>query len=40
MQPEQIQSRYAKLADFKDLLNDHDPKGKFRNQFLSTNLYS
>jgi xylitol oxidase len=40
MQPERIQARYAKMKDFKDLLNAHDPKGKFRNQFLSTNLYS
>jgi xylitol oxidase len=40
MSPEVIQSRYAKMADFKKLLNHHDPNGKFRNQFLNTNLYS
>jgi len=40
MSPERLQARYSEMADFKDLLNDHDPKGKFRNQFLRTNLYS
>jgi xylitol oxidase len=40
MAPEQIQARYSKMGEFKELLNDHDPKGKFRNEFLSRNLYS
>jgi xylitol oxidase len=40
MQPEQIQARYPKMLDFKELLNEYDPQGKFRNQFLSRNLYS
>jgi xylitol oxidase len=35
-----VQSRYARLADFKELLHQHDPEGKFRNAFLETNLYS
>jgi xylitol oxidase len=39
MPPAQIQARYEKMADFKDLLNNHDPSGKFRNEFLDTNLY-
>ncbi|WP_460980703.1 D-arabinono-1,4-lactone oxidase [Spirosoma fluminis] len=34
-----LQSRYEKLADFKKLVQEYDPKGKFRNEFLSTNLY-
>jgi xylitol oxidase len=34
-----LQSRYARLADFKDLLHQHDPEGKFRNGFLQSNLY-
>lgn len=38
--PAILQSRYAKLADFKELLRHHDPNGKFRNQFLESNLYS
>lgn len=40
MQPEVLQSRYSRMGDFKKLLNEYDPSGKFRNQFLSTNLYS
>ena len=38
--PAQLQSRYEKMADFKKLVNEYDPKGKFRNEFLATNLYS
>jgi xylitol oxidase len=37
--PVTLQSRYAKLTDFKELLRQHDPNGKFRNQFLESNLY-
>jgi alditol oxidase len=40
LQPATLQSRYAKLADFKELLRQHDPSGKFRNEFLESNLYS
>jgi xylitol oxidase len=39
MSPAVLQSRYEKLADFKQLINQYDPKGKFRNEFLSKNLY-
>jgi xylitol oxidase len=38
--PAQLESRYTKLADFKALINRYDPQGKFRNDFLSTNLYT
>jgi xylitol oxidase len=38
--PTILQSRYAKLADFKELLRQHDPNGKFRNAFLESNLYT
>jgi alditol oxidase len=38
--PATLQSRYTKLAAFKDLLRQHDPDGKFRNAFLESNLYS
>jgi alditol oxidase len=38
--PSTLQSRYTKLRDFKELLGQHDPEGKFRNAFLETNLYS
>ncbi|WP_460974684.1 D-arabinono-1,4-lactone oxidase [Spirosoma knui] len=37
--PSVLQSRYEKLADFKKLVQEYDPQGKFRNEFLSTNLY-
>lgn len=38
--PTTLQSRYEKLTNFKQLINEFDPKGKFRNDFLATNLYS
>ncbi len=38
--PATVQSRYARLADFKELLHQYDPEGKFRNAFLESNLYS
>ncbi|GAB3919750.1 D-arabinono-1,4-lactone oxidase [Larkinella terrae] len=36
--PAQLQSRYEKLPEFKQLMAEYDPKGKFRNEFLNTNL--
>jgi xylitol oxidase len=38
--PAALQSRYVRLRDFKGLLRQHDPEGKFRNAFLESNLYS
>jgi xylitol oxidase len=38
--PARLQAQYAKLADFKASLERYDSAGKFRNQFLSTNLYA
>jgi alditol oxidase len=38
--PERLQSRYARLAEFKQMLAKHDAAGKFRNEFVNTNLYS
>ena len=35
-----VQSKYERMADFKQLLAKHDPNGKFRNEFLAHNLYS
>jgi alditol oxidase len=40
IKPEVIQSRYKKLADFKALVKQYDPNGKFKNDFLNKNLYS
>ena len=38
--PANIQAKYTKLGDFKQQLQQYDPRGKFRNRFLNTNLYS
>ena len=38
--PSVLQSRIEKLADFKNLVKQYDPEGKFRNDFLQKNLYS
>jgi alditol oxidase len=40
IEPAQLQSRYEKLSDFRELLKQHDPRGKFRNGFLARLLYS
>lgn len=40
MAPAQLQARYAKLAEFETMLKHYDPTGKFRNDFISSNLYS
>jgi xylitol oxidase len=39
MEAAQLRSRYEKLAVFKDLLKEHDPRGKYRNEFLTRTLY-
>jgi alditol oxidase len=39
MQPAELQSRYEKLTDFRQLVAKYDPRGKFRNDFLDTNLF-
>jgi alditol oxidase len=38
--PAQLESHYARLADFKAQLAHYDSQAKFRNEFLSRNLYS
>jgi xylitol oxidase len=35
-----LQSRYERLTDFRGLLQEHDPRGKFRNEFLARTLYA
>ena len=37
--PTELRSRYDKLDDFLKLAKGYDPKGKFRNDFLNTNLF-
>jgi xylitol oxidase len=39
MSPKVRQSRFEKLNEFKQLVARHDPDGKFRNEFLTKNLY-
>jgi xylitol oxidase len=39
MDPRVLESRYEKLADFKKLVAEYDPHGKFRNDFLESNIY-
>jgi xylitol oxidase len=35
----QLQQRYEKCAEFKRFVAQYDPHGKFRNEFLTANLY-
>lgn len=37
--PAELQRRYEKCAEFKQLVEKCDPKGKFRNDFLAAHLY-
>ncbi len=37
--PAQLQSRYEKLPEFIALAKKFDPQGKFRNEFLNTNIF-
>jgi xylitol oxidase len=39
MKPALVQSRYPKLTDFKNLAERFDPKGKFRNAYISNLLF-
>ena len=37
--PAQLKSIYAKLPEFVQLSKKYDPQGKFRNEFLNTNIF-
>ncbi len=37
--PTALHERYEKYADFLALAQKYDPKGKFKNQYLNTNIY-
>lgn len=39
MSPSRLKSLYEKLPDFQKMIKEYDPKGKFRNEFLNTNIY-
>ncbi len=38
--PAKLEPRYPRLGDFKELARRFDPDGKFRNEFVQTNLYA
>lgn len=38
--PQRLQAQYARLAEFKSVVQKLDPNAKFRNEFLEKNLYS
>jgi alditol oxidase len=38
--PERLRARYEKLPEFVELSKKYDPRGKFRNDFLNTNIFS
>jgi xylitol oxidase len=37
--PSRLQQLYGKMPDYQALLSHYDPRGKFRNEFLNTNIY-
>ena len=39
MPPATLRARYERLPEFLDLCRRFDPKGKFRNEFLNTNIF-
>ena len=39
LRPQVLHGRIEKLADFKELLLEFDPKGKLRNEFINKNLF-
>jgi xylitol oxidase len=40
LSPTALRSRYEKLEDFIQLATKYDPNGKFRNDFLNTNIFA
>jgi len=39
MAPSRIDSLYAKMPQYRSLMAQHDPHGKYRNKFLDTNVF-
>lgn len=37
--PTTLQSRYEKMIEFQQLIDAYDPEGKFRNEFIQTNIF-
>jgi len=40
LEPSRLQTRYERLSDFRQLSLKYDPRGKFRNAFLESNIFS
>jgi xylitol oxidase len=40
MSPQQLHASYPKLPQFIALTKKFDPNGKFRNDFLNTNIFT
>jgi alditol oxidase len=40
MSPSQLQARYERLPEFVEMCRKYDPQGKFRNEFLNTNIFT
>jgi len=38
--PAQLEKLFPKLVEFRQITKEYDPKGKFRNDFLNTNLFA
>ena len=39
MPPAQLRSQYTKMSAYQAILAQYDPSGKFRNEFINTNIY-
>jgi xylitol oxidase len=39
LKPTAVQGQYVRLAEYRALLQQYDPKRRFRNEFLETNVY-
>ena len=39
MSPSQLESVYPRMDDFRELVSEYDPNGKFRNTFVQQNLF-
>jgi len=39
MTPVRLRSHYARMLDYQAILAQYDPNGKFRNEFINTNIY-
>jgi xylitol oxidase len=39
MAPAYLRSRYTRMSDYQAMLTQYDPSGKFRNEFINTNIF-